>query len=53
MTVLVVEDDRKIANLLERRLSENGRRVTLAADGREGTKMMLNAALLAMFSSRA
>ena len=42
MTVLVVEDDRKIANLLERGLSKNGHRVTVAADGREGTKMMLN-----------
>jgi DNA-binding response OmpR family regulator len=42
MTVLVVEDDRKIANLLERGLSENGHRVTVAVDGRDGTKMMLN-----------
>lgn len=42
MNVLVVEDDRKIANLLERGLSENGHRVSVAADGREGTKMMLN-----------
>ncbi len=42
MTVLVVEDDRKIANLLERGLSENGHHVTVAADGREGAKMMLS-----------
>jgi two-component system copper resistance phosphate regulon response regulator CusR len=41
MNVLVVEDDRKIANLLERGLSENGHLVSVANDGLEGTEMML------------
>jgi two-component system copper resistance phosphate regulon response regulator CusR len=41
MNVLVVEDDRKIANLLERGLSENGHLVSVATDGREGAEMLL------------
>lgn len=42
MNVLVIEDDRKIAGLLERGLSENGHRVSLSGNGREGAEMMLN-----------
>jgi len=41
MNVLVIEDDRKIASLLERGLSENGHQVVVASDGPEGAKMML------------
>lgn len=42
MNVLVVEDDGKIASLLERGLGENGHQVSVASDGREGTRMMLD-----------
>jgi len=42
MNVLVIEDDRKIAHLLERGLSENGHRVSVAGNGRQGTEMILS-----------
>jgi two-component system copper resistance phosphate regulon response regulator CusR len=41
MNVLVIEDDRKIAGLLERGLGENGHRVSVSCNGREGAEMML------------
>jgi DNA-binding response OmpR family regulator len=41
MNVLVIEDDRRIAGLLERGLGENGHRVSVSGDGREGVEMML------------
>ncbi len=41
MNVLVIEDDRRIASLVERGLRENGHRVSLAGNGREGAAMML------------
>jgi two-component system copper resistance phosphate regulon response regulator CusR len=41
MNVLVIEDDRRIAGLIERGLSENGHRVSLAGNGREGAELML------------
>jgi len=41
MNVLVIEDDRRIAGLIERGLSENGHRVSLSTNGREGIEMML------------
>jgi two-component system, OmpR family, response regulator len=41
MNVLVIEDDRKIANLLERGLGEHGHRVSVSGDGREGAEMMV------------
>jgi two-component system, OmpR family, response regulator len=41
MNVLVIEDDRRIAGLLERGLSENGHRVSVSGNGREGAEMML------------
>lgn len=44
MNVLVIEDDRKIAGLLERGLSENGHCVSLSGNGREGAEMILNGA---------
>ena len=36
MYILVVEDDARIANLVERALSEAGHRVDVAHDGAEG-----------------
>ncbi len=42
--VLVVEDDRDIANLVELHLAENGCEVTLAHDGTEGLKKALSGA---------
>ncbi len=41
MNVLVIEDDRRIAGLIERGLSENGHRVSISGNGREGAEMML------------
>jgi DNA-binding response OmpR family regulator len=41
MNLLVIEDDRRIAGLLERGLSENGHRVSVSGNGREGAEMML------------
>jgi two-component system, OmpR family, response regulator len=40
MNVLVIEDDRKIASLLERGLSEHGR-VSISGNGRQGVEMMV------------
>ena len=36
MQILVVEDERRMAELLERTLLEEGHQVVLAHDGREG-----------------
>ncbi|HEY4379440.1 MAG TPA: response regulator transcription factor [Acidobacteriaceae bacterium] len=44
MNILVIEDDRRIAGLIQRGLSENGHVVTLAPDGRQGLKMILEGA---------
>jgi DNA-binding response OmpR family regulator len=41
MNVLVIEDDPRIADLLERGLGENGHRISLASNGRAGVEMML------------
>jgi two-component system, OmpR family, response regulator len=41
MNVLVVEDDRRIAGLIEHGLHEDGHRVSLAGNGREGAEMLL------------
>jgi DNA-binding NtrC family response regulator len=41
MNVLVIEDDRKIAGLLERGLSEHGHRVSVSGNGRQGVEMMI------------
>ncbi|HEX3436479.1 MAG TPA: response regulator transcription factor [Pseudacidobacterium sp.] len=53
MNVLVVEDDRRIASLVERALKEDGHRVSLSYNGREGAEMMLagkyDAALLDIY----
>ena len=42
MNILVIEDDKRIARLLERGLTENGHQVFLAHDGKEGADMMLD-----------
>jgi two-component system copper resistance phosphate regulon response regulator CusR len=42
MNVLVVEDDRRIADLIERGLHENGHRVTVACTGRDGVNRLLD-----------
>jgi two-component system copper resistance phosphate regulon response regulator CusR len=42
MNVLVIEDDRKIAGLLERGLSENGHRVSVSGNGKSGAEMLLS-----------
>lgn len=42
MNVLVIEDDKRIASLVERGLKENGHRVVLSHNGREGAEMMLS-----------
>ncbi len=53
MNVLVVEDDNRIANLVERALTEDGHHVTVSGNGREGAAMLLSgrfdAALLDIF----
>src|ERR1700761_2548277 len=41
MKVLVIEDDKRIAGLVERGLRENGHRVSVSHNGREGAEMML------------
>jgi two-component system OmpR family response regulator len=42
MNVLLIEDDRRIAGLVERGLMEDGHRVSIAYDGRDGADMMLD-----------
>jgi two-component system, OmpR family, response regulator len=42
MNVLVIEDDKRIASLVERGLRENGHRAFLSHNGREGAEMMLS-----------
>jgi DNA-binding response OmpR family regulator len=42
MNVLVIEDDPRIASLLELELTENGHQVSLSSNGREGAALMLN-----------
>ena len=42
MNVLVIEDDNRIANLVERALTEDGHRVTVSDNGREGVDMLLS-----------
>jgi DNA-binding response OmpR family regulator len=53
MNVLVIEDDTRIANLVERALTEDGHRVAVSHNGREGANMLLSgrfdAALLDIF----
>ncbi len=53
MNVLVIEDDRRIAGLVERGLRENGHQVFLSHNGSEGAEMMLagkyDAALLDIY----
>ena len=41
MNVLLIEDDRRIAGLVERGLMEDGHHVSIAYDGRDGADMML------------
>ena len=53
MNVLVIEDDKRIAGLVERGLRENGHQVFLSFNGKEGAEMMLagkyDAALLDVY----
>lgn len=42
MNVLVIEDDERIANLVERALREDGHKVTLTHDGEDGADRLLN-----------
>jgi DNA-binding response OmpR family regulator len=42
MNVLVIEDDNRIANLVERALTEDGHRVTVSHNGRDGTHLLLS-----------
>ena len=42
MNVVVLEDDRRIASLLERGLTENGHQVSVSANGRDGAQMMMD-----------
>jgi DNA-binding response OmpR family regulator len=42
MNVLVIEDDNRIANLVDRALTEDGHRVTVSDNGREGADMLLS-----------
>jgi DNA-binding response OmpR family regulator len=53
MNVLVIEDDKRIASLVERALRGDGHRVSLSHNGREGADMILagkyDAALLDIF----
>lgn len=53
MNVLVVEDDNRIASLVDRALTEDGHHVTVSGNGREGAAMLLSgrfdAALLDIF----
>ena len=41
MNVLLIEDDKRIAGLVERGLKEDGHCVSISHDGREGVEMML------------
>jgi DNA-binding response OmpR family regulator len=41
MNVLVIEDDNRIASLVDRALTEDGHRVSLSDNGREGAEMLL------------
>ena len=41
MNVLVIEDDNRIAHLVERALTEDGHSVTVSDNGREGADMLL------------
>jgi two-component system copper resistance phosphate regulon response regulator CusR len=56
MNILVIEDDKRIAELVERGLKENGHQVILSHDGRNGAEMMLSgnydAALLDIYLPR-
>lgn len=53
MNVLVIEDDNRIADLVQRALTEEGHGVTVSGNGREGAEMLLaggfDAALLDIF----
>jgi DNA-binding response OmpR family regulator len=42
MNVLVIEDDKRIASLVERALTEDGHRVAISYSGREGSHMLLS-----------
>ena len=42
MNVLVIEDDNRIANLVERALAEDGHRVSVSDNGRQGMEMLLS-----------
>ena len=42
MNVLVIEDDNRIANLVERALAEDGHRVSVSGNGREGMGRLLS-----------
>jgi DNA-binding response OmpR family regulator len=42
MNVLVIEDDERIADLVERALTEDGNRVAVSHNGREGAGMLLS-----------
>ncbi|WP_263360054.1 response regulator transcription factor [Acidicapsa ligni] len=42
MNVLVIEDDNRIASLVERALTEEGHRVTVSDNGRQGAAMLLS-----------
>jgi DNA-binding response OmpR family regulator len=42
MNVLVIEDDNRIANLVDRALTEDGHRITISDNGREGAEMLLS-----------
>lgn len=56
MNILVIEDDKRIAGLVERGLKENGHQVVLSHDGRNGVDRMLSgrydAALLDIYLPR-
>jgi len=53
MNVLVIEDDLRISSLVERALTEDGHRVVVSGNGREGANLLLtgqfDAALLDIF----
>src|ERR1700689_3332098 len=42
MNILVIEDDTRIAALVDRALREGGHRVTICYDGREGADVLIN-----------
>jgi DNA-binding response OmpR family regulator len=42
MNVLVIEDDSRIAHLVDRALTEDGHRITISDNGREGADMLLS-----------